>query len=359
MHRLLCAAGSLIGQECDNRQLAANSNADDRAMPNQPDSNANEAAFAQFTATYGYNYRTPEEYRFRSAVWQKKHNEVEAINAEEGNSFKLADNKFSSWTEEEFANLLALDKGRLTARGGKGDKGGRVKPTCGTRKTPPCPPPVDDEVYVDWRTSGALNDMKDQGGCGSCWSFAATTPMESAHFINTGTLLHLSEQQLVDCDPRSSGCNGGWHDYAMMYAETKPLALAGDYPYRGIDQTCQDSQHTGVVRSTGHVTVRAGSVSALEEQIAIGPVGIALAAGNTYFGNYASGVMDDARCGSSLDHAITAIGYGIEGGKKYYIVQNQWGTGWGDNGYMKLGAVDGTGICGVQQYSYRPEVEAV
>jgi hypothetical protein len=68
--------------------------------------------------------------------------------------------------------------------------------------------------------------------------------------------------------------------------------------------------------------------------------------------------MDDANCGSSLDHAITAIGYGVEGGKKYYIVQNQWGTGWGDAGYMKLGAVEGTGICGVQQYSYRPSVEA-
>jgi len=91
----------------------------------------------------------------------------------------------------------------------------------------------------------------------------------------------------------------------------------------------------------------------------MGPVGIALSAGNNYFRYYSSGVMDDSRCSTQLDHAITAVGYGVEGGKRYYLVQNQWGTGWGDAGLMKIGAVDGVGICGVQQYSYRPTVTAV
>jgi len=253
MHRLLCAAGSLIGQGCDERNLkAANDKADDRAMPNDPNENANENAFAQFTSTFGYNYPTDEEYRFRQAVWNKNHNEVEEIN-KGNNKYKLKDNKFSTWTDEEYNNLLSLEFGEETVRG-KGEKvskrgGGGGKKTCGTRRTPPCPAPeppaptpvLDDEVTKDWTQEGAVLPVKDQGGCGSCWAFAATAPMEAAHFFNTGDLIHLSEQQMVDCDTSCYGCNGGWHSNAMEYAQRNPLALASDYPYTGVDGTCQDS----------------------------------------------------------------------------------------------------------------------
>lgn len=62
--------------------------------------------------------------------------------------------------------------------------------------------------------------------------------MEASHKIKTGSLLKLSEQQFVDCDPKSSGCNGGLEIYAWAYAKKKAIALGSAYPYKGKDGRC-------------------------------------------------------------------------------------------------------------------------
>merc|ERR1711957_599077 len=102
------------------------------------------------------------------------------------------------------------------------------------------------DAVVDWRTQGGVNDVKNQGGCGSCWAFGATAGTEHSHWRATKSLLDLSEQQLVDCSTYDHGCNGGFHTNAWTYLKSHGQMLTSQYPYTGRDDTCRD-QNAGKV----------------------------------------------------------------------------------------------------------------
>lgn len=104
----------------------------------------------------------------------------------------------------------------------------------------------------------------------------------------------------------------------------------------------------GVVTVKNYTNVPAGSVSQLKAAIDKQPVSITLDANSDVFQSYSSGILDSAKCGTELDHAVMAVGYGTEDGKDFYLVRNSWGNQWGDKGYIKIAAVDGKGICGIQ-----------
>ena len=165
----------------------------------------------------------------------------------------------------------------------------------------------------------------------------------------------------MDCERlgQDAGCNGGLQSNAFKYLESNKQNLESDYPYVNLDflRYCHTDMPKGVVGVKNYTNVPAGSVSQLKAAIDKQPVSITLDANSDVFQSYSSGILDSPKCGTELDHAVMAVGYGTEDGKDFYIVRNSWGTQWGDKGYIKIAAVDGKGICGIQQVSLYPETD--
>ena len=275
-----------------------------------------EGMFAEHVSKFGLSFGTKEEYEFRLNLFAQKELEIGNINADPKNkNFRVGHNKFSTWTDDEFKRLLG-NKDPVNYTGGAVSQ---------------LETPDDLPASVDWRTKGALNPVKDQGHCGSCWAFAATACIESHHFIHTGELLNLAEQQLVDCDPQSDGCDGGYAMWGFEYAHTHFQELQTSYPYTAQTGQCNYDQKLGKVKVKEHYLVQPQSIEALQVAILHGPVGVSVEADKPVFRNYESGVLDSEDCGIATNHAIVAVGYGTTaGGQVYYIVRNSWSASWGD-----------------------------
>jgi C1A family cysteine protease len=131
-----------------------------------------------------------------------------------------------------------------------------------------------------------------------------------------------------------------------------------DYPYTsgttGTWESCAYDASEGVTNVSSYAAVTPSDLDAMYAAIAQQPVSVAIEADTTYFQTYVSGVLTDAAsCGVSLDHAVLAVGYGTDSdGVAYFLVKNSWNTTWGDEGYVKIGAVEGDGVCGINMNSY-------
>jgi cathepsin L len=127
-----------------------------------------------------------------------------------------------------------------------------------------------------------------------------------------------------------------------------------EYPYSGIGDTCFVT-YTGDVKVQSYTKVPKNDKDQLLAAIAKQPVSVTIDASQYPFQHYFSGIITDATCGTSLDHAVLAVGYGVENGTEYYIVKNSWGADWGEKGYVRIAAVDGQGMCGIQELALYPE----
>jgi len=231
-----------------------------------------------------------------------------------------------------------------------------------TRKASPPPMFSQAEVAgalaspVDWRSEGAVTQVKDQGQCGSCWAFSSTGGIEGAWKLAGNPLTSVSEQELVSCDTRDSGCNGGLQDSAyewLVSAKNGQIVTEDAYPY-----TSGAYPHPFPCKSTASMKVGATisghkDVSHSEDQMAAwikqnGPLPIAVDA-QEHWQTYTGGVVSNCN-GASLDHGVLAVGYTAD----YWIVKNSWGYGWGESGYIRLAY--GSNQCGLNQSPVAPVI---
>merc|ERR1712133_282696 len=174
---------------------------------------------------------------------------------------------------------------------------------------------------------------------GSCWAFSTTGSMEGALAKANGELVSVSEQNLVDCDPIDSGCNGGLMENAFAWMiKNGGINTEEDYPHEGRDKSCRFDENKPTYTISAYHEINEQDEDDLTEKIATeGPISVAIDAGKFSFQLYHSGVYYEPACSSTrLNHGVLAFGYGTEGSEHFYWVKNSWGTGWGDNGYINV-----------------------
>ena len=299
--------------------------------------------------THSKAYSHTGEESARLAIFAENYKKISEFNSQSSN-VKLALNRFGDLTATEFKTLhtgsYLREEGRVVTQQKQPQnlRGSFAN--------------IDELEYellglpqsVDWRQKGAITAVKNQGNCGSCWSFSTTGALEALYFITHGKLVSFSEQQLVDCDSQNSGCNGGLPEDAFQYTARKGLETEQDYPYITADGTCKYDASKAIKVNSGHKAVTPQSASALKVALAVQPVSIGIEADEHVFQFYSSGVISIS-CGDNLDHAVLAVGYTTIGSEEAFIVKNSWGPDWGSQGYVYIStsesANNGNGVCGI------------
>jgi len=297
--------------------------------------------FDNWVAKFRIQFQTKQTLYDTLRKWMTNDEYIDRIN-QANKPYRLAHNQFSGMNEFDFVQYVKNIELMYHS-----------EPTISYEFNKTALPPA-----VDWRNS-AVTPVKDQGQCGSCWSFSTTGALEGIYAIHTGKLLSFSEQQLVDCDNlkyggKDHGCNGGLMDNAFSWIQKNGgLCSEEAYPYisqTGETESCKttcDLVPNSQIQSWVDVEP---TDQALMTAIAQQPVSIAIEADQRDFQLYESGVFT-GKCGTTLDHGVLVVGYGTENNNDFYLVKNSWGTTWGDEGYIKLGRGsqynEGQGQCGI------------
>lgn len=301
--------------------------------------------FEQYLVDFSKRYdMQSEEYSTRQAMFEQNLAEIIAFN-KSGASWKKGVNRNTDMTTEEFkGSQLGLQKSMKK-------KNNPVYRNLLTKTHTATTTLQDLPTSVDWRKKNVVSPVKDQGGCGSCWAFAAAAVLESAAAIadGSGQLKTLSTQQLVSCVPNPNqcggdgGCSGAVAELAFTYTTLYGITSEYKYSYSsyfGTTGSCKFNakQQTPEVNNTGYANVLVNDQQSLLEAVAtIGPIAVSVDASN--WASYEEGVFDGCDYNKNIDinHAVVLIGYGTDAQYgDYWLVRNSWSTDYGEDGYIRV-----------------------
>ena len=220
---------------------------------------------------------------------------------------------------------------------------------------------INDE-YEEINHTKFFGDVRNQGSCGSCWTFSVTGAIEGNLAKSKNDIgKYLSPQQLVDCDKGNSGCNGGLFEPAFNYVKENGLEFDDDYNYIAEEQNCNYDQSLSTNTISGYKYCsnygsEKCSVDIVYNLLVNGPLSIGIDGGTSDFQSYQSGILDTT-C-SEDNHAVVLAGYGrTDDQKEYWIVRNSWGSSWGEEGYVRVARDDSNNYsCYVNNEAWLPLV---
>ncbi|XP_063694078.1 uncharacterized protein LOC134825807 [Bolinopsis microptera] len=208
-----------------------------------------------------------------------------------------------------------------------------------------------------WTNEGKVTAVKNQGSCGSCWTFGAVGGLETRYHGVSGKLRNFAEQEYLDCvyEGQRNGCNGGWPDNCYEYSKKNGgrLASTADYAYAGKDGSCKGSSKPDAMvaaKIVGYTSVSPTEAANIQA-LASGSLSVAFEV-TSYFQQYRGGIIKDTTCTGRPNHAVTAVGYT----SNFVLVKNSWGSKWGESGFVKF-ARGYPSNCGLFKYSSYPNLD--
>jgi len=289
-------------------------------------------SFDQYRIDFKKATSDTSDYQLRKSIFEKRVRKVILHNSDPVRTWNLTVNKFTDRTEDE---LKAMRGGRYAPREIKNYE----KPKPEVSKFDTHAP-----INIDWRTKGVITNVKNQGMCGSCWTFGAAETLESYWALAGNPLTVLSEQQILDCTPNPNGCGGtgGCEGGTVELAYARIIVMGGlsteqNYPYQGIDEKCENNLLKPYANMTAFVNLPPNKLQPMLNHIANnGPIAISVDAST--WSNYGGGVFDGCnQKNPDLDHAVQLVGAGTDPSLgDYWLVRNSWGADWGESGYIRL-----------------------
>lgn len=322
--------------------------------------------FAAFVELHGRTYGA-EEYENRRALYESRVAEVHRQNNDPGRLWSAGINHLSDWTNGERAMLRGWDGGVRPAHAKAGSASTQqsfLQQRSRTRELP---------SSKSWAHLHAAQNVFNQGDCGSCWAIAAATVLQ-AHTEIHGQERSFSVQEIVSCtpNPRECGgagkCEGATLELAMDWVLKQGCSDGSEVPYQATSGECQKKPESAATDMSLIFSGASGGGAAdggakfgmtgwemlaqneyeplMRAIVERGPVGVSVSGDNWF--NYQSGIFNGCGKDAIIDHAVVLLGYGEDDGQKTWLIQNSWGSDWGEGGHIRLLRHDASeGWCGM------------